>query len=110
MRHIFRFVMLFALVLLALAPVAAQGGPVTIEFYYPTATDNPAADIFARYAADFNADNPDIEVVPVYAGGYDDITAAARNSIENAGVPGPDVAVLLAADDKIKDPVILRQL
>ncbi len=96
MRPIPLFLVLVSV--LTLAPVAAQDGPVTIEFYYPTATDNPAADIFARYAEDFNAANPDVQVVPVYAGGYDDITAAARNSIENEGVPGPDVAVLLAVD------------
>ncbi len=78
--------------------VMAQDDPVTIEFYYPTATDNPVAQVFAQYAADFNEANPDIEVVPVYAGGYDDITAAARNSIENENLQGPDVAVLLAVD------------
>lgn len=98
MRIFSQLTLLAAALTLALAPVAAQDEPLTIEFYYPTATDNPAADIFARYAADFNAANPDIAVVPVYAGGYDDITAAARNSIENEGVPGPDVAVLLAVD------------
>ncbi|MEL6149193.1 MAG: hypothetical protein AAFR56_06180, partial [Chloroflexota bacterium] len=76
----------FLIVLLLCAfvvPVAAQDEPVTIEFFYPTSTDNPAAEIFQRYADEFNAANPDTEVVPVYAGGYDDITAAARNSIEN---------------------------
>ncbi|MEL6269741.1 MAG: ABC transporter substrate-binding protein [Chloroflexota bacterium] len=90
----------FLIVLLLCAfvvPVAAQDEPVTIEFFYPTSTDNPAAEIFQRYADEFNAANPDTEVVPVYAGGYDDITAAARNSIEN-DIPGPDVAVLLVVD------------
>ena len=77
---------------------SAQDDDVTvIDFYYPTSTDNPAVEIFQRYADEFNAANPDIEVVPVYAGGYDDITAAARNSIQN-DMPGPDVAVLLAVD------------
>lgn len=88
------------LMLLALAfsgVALAQDAPIVIDFYYPTSTDNPAAEIFARYAEDFNAQNPDIEVVPTYAGGYDDITAAARNSIEN-GTPGPDVGVLLTVD------------
>jgi len=79
-------------------PVAAQQDePLVIDFYYPTATDTPTAEIFQRYADDFNAANPDIEVVPVYAGGYDDITAAVRTAIEN-GTPGPDVAVLLVVD------------
>lgn len=89
---------LLCLLLLQSGVVVAQDDTVTvIDFYYPTSTDNPAAEIFQRYANDFNRANPDIEVVPVYAGGYDDITAAARNSIQN-GTPGPDVAVLLAVD------------
>ncbi len=89
-------VILISALLLAVT-VTAQDDPIVVEFSYPTSTDNPAAEIFERYAADFNAANPDIRVVPVFAGGYDDITAAARNSVEN-GVPGPDVAVLLTVD------------
>jgi len=94
--RVLTFLLLFGVVAVPVA--GAQDGPLVIEFYYPTATDTPAAEIFERYAADFNAANPDVQVVPVYAGGYDDITAAARNSIENEAVQGPDVAVLLAVD------------
>ncbi|MEM6280870.1 MAG: ABC transporter substrate-binding protein [Chloroflexota bacterium] len=90
-------VLIVLLLCLFAVSAAAQDEPVVIEFFYPTSTDNPAAEIFQRYADDFNATNPDIEVVPVYAGGYDDITAAARNSIEN-DIPGPDVAVVLVVD------------
>lgn len=78
------------------APVQAQD-PIIINFYYPSATDAPVVEIFTRYAEAFNAENADVQVVLTYAGGYDDITAAAQNSLEN-GTPGPDVAVLLAVD------------
>lgn len=84
-------------ILLGVNIAAAQDAAITVDFYYPTSTDNPEAEIFQRYADDFNAANPGIEVVPIFAGGYDDITAAARNSIMN-DTPGPDVAVLLTVD------------
>ncbi len=93
-----RLLSLCLLLMMTVGVASAQDDDVTvIDFYYPTSTDNPAVEIFQRYADEFNAANPDIEVVPVYAGGYDDITAAARNSIQN-DTPGPDVAVLLAVD------------
>jgi sn-glycerol 3-phosphate transport system substrate-binding protein len=90
---------LLALVLLALAPLSAlaQNTPLEIKFYYPTAVGGPLTQIFDRYAEQFNQANPDIKVVPTYAGGYDDISAAVQTEIAGKG-EGPDVAVMLAAD------------
>ncbi len=66
-----------------------------IEFYYPVAVDAPIADIINGYIADFEAENPDIHVVPVFAGGYGDTMTAIMTTIDGGGEP-PAVAVLLA--------------
>jgi sn-glycerol 3-phosphate transport system substrate-binding protein len=90
---------LLAVVLLALAPLSAlaQNSPLEIKFYYPTAVGGPLTQIFDRYAEQFNKANPDIKIIPTYAGGYDDISAAVQTEIAGKG-EGPDVAVMLAAD------------
>jgi sn-glycerol 3-phosphate transport system substrate-binding protein len=90
---------LLAVLLLAIAPLSAlaQSTPLEIKFYYPTAVGGPLTQIFDRYAKQFNDANPDIKVVPTYAGGYDDISAAVQTEIAGKG-EGPDVAVMLAAD------------
>lgn len=76
---------------------AAQDDVIEISFYYPTAVGGPLAEIFDGYAADFNEQNPDIRVVPTYAGGYDDISAAVQTEIQGTG-EGPQVAVMLSID------------
>ncbi len=77
--------------------VMAQDAPLEINFYYPTAVGGPLTQIFDGYAAQFNEANPDIKVIPTYAGGYNDISAAIQTEIQGTG-EGPDVAVMLAAD------------
>lgn len=97
MRSQLQHFAMMLLLLLMFITISAQDQPIVVEFYYPTVNDSPIPDLFEQFAAEFNAVNPDIEIVTVFAGGYDDITAAARNSMEN-DLPGPDVAVLLTVD------------
>lgn len=75
----------------------AQDAPLEINFYYPTAVGGPLTQIFDGYAAQFNEANPDIKVIPTYAGGYNDISAAVQTEIQGTG-EGPDVAVMLSVD------------
>jgi sn-glycerol 3-phosphate transport system substrate-binding protein len=77
--------------------VMAQDAPLEINFYYPTAVGGPLTQIFDGYAAQFNEANPDIKVIPTYAGGYNDISAAVQTEIQGTG-EGPDVAVMLSVD------------
>ncbi len=74
------------------APAAAE--PVTIQFFYPVAVDAPIADIIKGYIADFQAENPNIIVEPVFSGGYGDTYTAIMTAIDGGGEP-PAVAVLL---------------
>ena len=83
-------------ILLLSVGVSAQD-VVEIDFYYPTAVGGPIAEIFDNYAADFNEKNPDIVVTTIYAGGYDDISAAVQTEIQGTG-EGPDAAVMLSID------------
>ncbi len=72
----------------------APAEPVTIQFFYPVAVDAPIADIIKGYIADFQAENPNIIVEPVFSGGYGDTYTAIMTAIDGGAEP-PAVAVLL---------------
>jgi sn-glycerol 3-phosphate transport system substrate-binding protein len=76
---------------------AEEKGKVQIEVYYPVAVDAPIAKILDGYIEEFEAQNPDITVKPVYSGGYGDVKTALQTTIEGGGKP-PAMAVLLATD------------
>jgi len=71
--------------------------PVTIQVFYPVAVDAPIADILKGYIAEFEKENPNITVEPVFSGGYGDVKTAIQTTIDGGGQP-PALAVLLAAD------------
>lgn len=104
-----------ALLALGVLPAAAQE-PITIDFYFPTATAtvaNPALgasieDVFNRYAETFEAANPGIDINVVYTGSYTDTRTTIQTEIAGGGA-GPDVAVMLTTDlfSFIEDGTIL---
>ncbi len=104
-----------SLFVLAVAPLAAQE-PITIDFYFPTASatvSNPALgasieDVFNRYAETFEAANLGIDINVVYTGSYTDTRTAIQTELAGGGA-GPDVAVMLATDlfSFIEDGTIL---
>ncbi|MBS1251447.1 MAG: sn-glycerol-3-phosphate-binding periplasmic protein UgpB [Anaerolineales bacterium] len=75
----------------------APAEPVSIEVYYPVAVDAPIAKILEGYVADFEAENPDISVKPVFSGGYTDVKTTIQTTVEGGGTP-PALAVMLATD------------
>jgi len=77
-------------------PAQAQKQPVDVEFYYPVAVGGPITRIVDDMAAQFNKENPDIRVRPVYAGSYQDSVAKALTALKG-GTP-PQLAVLLSTD------------
>lgn len=79
------------------APVKEKTQPVTIEIYYPVAVDAPIAKILQGYIADFQAQNPNITVKPVFSGGYTDVKTAVQTTFQGGGKP-PAMAVMLATD------------
>lgn len=79
------------------APPEPAQEPVTIQIFYPVAVDAPIADILNGYIADFEAQNPDVKVEPVFSGGYTDVRTAIQTTIDGGGQP-PALAVMLATD------------
>ena len=80
-----------------LIPSHAQATPLNINFYYAVAVGGPLPQVFQKFAADFNAANPDVHVTTVNSGGYSDIYKAIDTQIKG-GATGPDVAILLSTD------------
>ncbi len=76
---------------------AAPSGPVTIQVAYPVAVDAPIAQILNGYVAQFEKQNPDITVKPVFSGGYGDVKTAIQTAIQGGGQP-PALAVMLSTD------------
>ena len=76
---------------------AAESGSsdaMHLSFYYPVNVGGDAAKLIEKICADFNAENPDIVVDPVYTGNYDDTVTKIQTAIQG-GTP-PDVFVSLA--------------
>ncbi len=76
---------------------AEEMAPVTIEIFYPVAVDAPIAAILDGYIADFEAENPNITVEPVFSGGYGDVKTAIQTTVEGGGQP-PALGLMLATD------------
>lgn len=75
------------------APAMAQ---TEVTFYFPVAVGGPITKIIDGYAADFNKENPDIKVTPVYAGTYQETIVKALTA-HKSGKP-PTAAILLSTD------------
>src|SRR5690349_16119040 len=54
----------------AAANAASSGAPVEISLHYPVGVSGPLAKIIDGYMAEFNQQNPNIKVTPVYDGDY----------------------------------------
>jgi len=67
-----------------------------VSFYFPVAVGGPVTKIIDGYAADFNKENPDLNVVPVYAGSYQDTVVKALTA-HKANNP-PAAAIMLSTD------------
>jgi len=67
-----------------------------ITFYFPVAVGGPITKIIDQYAKDFNHENPDLNVLPVYSGTYQE-TIVKVLTAHKAGKP-PGAAILLSTD------------
>ncbi|MCI8268767.1 MAG: ABC transporter substrate-binding protein [Lachnospiraceae bacterium] len=65
-----------------------------MTFYYPVNVGGSAAQLIEALCNDFNAENPDIVVEPVYTGNYDDTVTKLQTAVQG-GTP-PEVFVSLA--------------
>ena len=86
--------------------LAAAGGRATpavvaqkvteINFYYPVAVGGPVTKTIDQMAADFEKENPDIKVNPIYSGTYQESIVKVLTAVKS-GKP-PQLAVLLSTD------------
>jgi len=76
--------------------LVASAAPVPVRFYYPVQVAGPLARVIDGMVEEFNRTHPDIQVIPVYSGNYDETMQKAQTAAMS-GNP-PDVAVLLAID------------
>ena len=77
-----------------LTPTTASKDALHLTFYYPVNVGGSAAKLIEQICTDFNAENPDIVVEPVYTGNYDDTVTKIQTAVQG-GTP-PDVFVSLA--------------
>lgn len=71
-------------------------GKIELSFYYPVAVGGPLTKLIEDMVAEFNRENPDIVVKPVFSGNYADTLTKVQTLIQ--GGQTPDVAVLLSTD------------
>ena len=83
--------------------------PLQLTMYFPVNVGGDAAKLIDQMTADFNAENPDVQVQAVYTGNYDDTVTAIQTAIQ--GGNAPDLFVSLAtqrftmADTKMAMPL-----
>jgi len=78
-RHLLRT----AATALAVPAVArATYAATEISFYFPVAVGGPITKIIDGYAADFQRENPGINVTPIYAGTYQDTLTKAQTALK----------------------------
>ena len=85
-----------ALLTAGLCTSAAVLAKTDISFYFPVAVGGPITKTIDQYAADFNKENPDYNVVPVYSGTYQE-TIVKVLTAHKSGKP-PTAAILLSTD------------
>ena len=96
MIHVTRRAVLGSAAILALPNIVQAAGETEISFYFPVAVGGPITKIIDRYAADFQRENPDVNVTPIYAGTYQDTMTKAQTALQAQS--GPQMAVLLSTD------------
>ncbi len=91
-----RSIVAVAAAALALALPAARAQPVEVSFYYPVAVGGPITKIIDGLAADFEKENPQIRLKPIYSGSYQESITKALTAVKS-GDP-PVMSILLSTD------------
>jgi len=89
-----RTVVAALLVALATGLALPADAQVKLQFYYPVGVAGPLARIIDGYVKEWNQSHPQIQVEPVFAGGYTEAYSKTLAAIR-AGTP-PDVAIMLS--------------
>ncbi|MGB7541708.1 MAG: ABC transporter substrate-binding protein [Burkholderiales bacterium] len=86
----------WTLVFAALMAGSFPAKAVDLTFYYPIAVGGPLTKVIDGLAAQFEKENPDVKVHPIYAGNYDDARIKALAALK-AGQPA-QLSVLFSID------------
>lgn len=70
---------------------------VRVEIFFPIAVDSPITEILNGYAAAYMAENPGVEIVWSFEGGYTDVKNRLLTVAEGGGTL-PALAIMLATD------------
>ncbi|NOU94653.1 extracellular solute-binding protein [Paenibacillus sp. LMG 31456] len=73
-----------------------SGKPVELQFYFPVAVGGPITQIVDKLAKDFEKENANIKIKPIYGGSYQDTMTKVATAVQ--GNNSPDMAVLLSTD------------
>ena len=95
-NRIIRSIVAVAAAAVALAMPAAKAQPVEVSFYYPVAVGGPITKIIDGLAADFEKENPQIKLKPIYSGSYQESITKALTAVKS-GEP-PVMSILLSTD------------
>ncbi len=82
-------VLFLALIMVLAGPALAE---VKLNFYYPVGVAGPLVRVINTMVEKFNAENPGVTVVPVYAGNYNQTMQKVQTAVLG-GTP-PDIAVV----------------
>lgn len=89
MRRKAVFIILLALIFAFASTVSAK---TKISFYYPVGVAGPLVKVINGMVAEFEKENPDIDVQPVYAGNYNQTMQKVQTAV--LGGNPPDIAVV----------------
>lgn len=89
--------LLSVLCLLLVAAFSTQAQTTRVEIYFPIAVDSPITEILNGYAAAYAAENPGVEIVWSFEGGYADVKNRLATVAEGGGAV-PALAIMLATD------------
>lgn len=94
MKKLLAFVLVLMTLVSSTALFALAEEPLQLTMYFPVNVGGDAAKLIDQMTADFNAENPDVQVQAVYTGNYDDTVTAIQTAIQ--GGNAPDLFVSLA--------------
>lgn len=75
---------------------SAKGEKVELEFYFPVAVGGPITKIVDKLVADFEKENPNIKITPIFGGSYAETMTKVQTAVQ--GGNSPDLAVLFSID------------
>ena len=82
--------------IISLAAILAFAGPVSaktkLKFYYPVGVAGPLVKVINGMVDEFEKENPDIDIEPVYAGNYNQTMQKVQTAV--LGGNPPDIAVV----------------